>query len=279
MANKLKKDSRILELWYVKDAALADFNENTAYDMMSARNTLIVPETEMLQTGVDIGLYRLHINDAPERRKLLGLKKDEDYEIMVSLSPVILYGTENQEVLKVKYGKLFNIPKEDSAPGFTYKKMFYNLKIKESLNFDIKLVEIDNDKVDPDPLKELLNDTGIGTVLDLSPYNPKQYIMLASNIITKVQDVFGSDKVGDDTLWDDVLSIEAKPTIPGSYRLREGFYAIVENTKNFPVKPEDVIYQNNILRYKNQDEEIQTNYLILGIGKNVELGKSKQVQV
>lgn len=267
MAKSLKKDARILELWYVKDARLSEFDEGKEYEMISARSSSVIPEPDMLTTGVDVALYRLHINNAPERRKVLGLKKDDDYEIMVSLSPVILYGTSQQEVLKVTYGKLFNIPKEDSAPGFTYKKLFFNLKIKESLNFNVNLVEIDNDKVDPDPLRELLNDTGIGTVLDLSTYNPKQFIMLASNVITKIQDVFGSDKAGDDMLWDDVLSIEAKPTIPGSYRLREGFYAIVENTKNFPIKPEDVVYKNNMLVSKTKSEEVSTNYLILGIGK------------
>lgn len=262
-------ESRILELWYVKDATLSQFSENESYSLISARNTSIDPEPIMLSSGIDIALSRLHIDNAPERRKLLGLKKDTDYEIMVSFEPLVLVGTENQEPLKVRYGKMYNIAKEDAAPGFTYKKMFYNLKMKESLNFNVKLVEIDNEKVDPDPLRELLNDTGIGTVLDLSPYNPKQYLQLASNVVTKIQDVFGSDRAGDDNLWDDTLTMEAKPTIPGSYRLREGFYVIVENNRNMMLKPEDMVYQNNLIKTAATNTEIKTNYLVFSVGKTI----------
>lgn len=260
--------SRIIDVWYVPDIDLSNYSLETEYDLVSARDKSVIADPTMLLSGIDIGLFRLHMSNAPERRKLLGLKKDDRYEIMVSLAPVILHGTENPEPLKVHYGKLFDINKDDSAGGFTYKKIFYNLQMKESLNFDVKLVEIDNEKVDPEPLSQLLNDTGIGTLLDLSPYNPKQYLQLASNIVSKIQDVFGPDKEGDDTLWDDVLTLEPKPSIPSSYRLREGIYVILENTKTRPVHPSDLIYVDNALIYKNTREEVATNYLIMGIGKS-----------
>jgi len=156
-----------------------NFDEQKSYKVISAKSTEIIPDSDILTKGIDMGLMRLHINNAPERRKWLGLREDRDYEIMVIFSPVHLHGTEQREVMKVKYSKFFNIEKENIASGFTYKKMFQNLMIKGSLSIDVNLTEIDNDKVDPEPLRTLLNDTGIGTALDLSPYNPKEYLILA----------------------------------------------------------------------------------------------------
>ncbi len=257
---------RILNLGYVKGASLENYNLEEPYGLVSAKDTSVKPDPEMIKTGVDIGLMRLHIHNAPERRKLLGLLEDRNYEIMVTFAPVHLHG--QTEVMKIRYAKFFNIEKEDSAGGFTYKKMFQNLKFKRSLNLDVKLTEIDNKKVDPEPLEMLLNDTGIGTVLDLAPYNPKEYLMLASNIISKVQEIFGSDKAGDDPLWDDTLVLEPKPTIPGSYRLREGFYAIIEEYEGFDFS--DIVYQHNALYKRGTNDEIETNYLVFAVGKSLE---------
>lgn len=253
---------KILHLGYVKDAYASNYNLDEEYKIVSAKDSSIKPDHALLN-GIDIGLLRLHIHNAPERRKWLGLKEDKQYEIMVSMSVLHIYG---DDVIKPTYSKFFNVDKENSAGGFTYKKMFENLKPKNSLNIDVKLVEIDNNKVDPDPLEELLKDTGIGSVLDLAPYNPKQYILLASNIINKIQEVFGSDKVGDDLLWDDILTLEAKPTIPGAYRLKEGFYVIIEDYNGFNFN--DIIYKNNTL-YKD-NEELKTNYMVFSIGKSIQ---------
>jgi len=257
---------RVLDLGYVKEASSDNYDLKKPYSLISAKDTKIVPDPEMLKMGVDIGLMRLHIYQAPERRQWLGLREDRNYEIMVTLAPVHLYGTGQGEVMKVKYSKFFNIEKEDSAGGFTYKKMFENLRFKASLSLDIDLTEIDNDKVDPEPLEALLNDTGVGTLLDLAPYNPKEYLMLASNIISKIQEVFGSDKAGDDPLWDDTLVLEPKPTVPGSYRLREGFYTIIEKYAGFNFK--NIVYQNNTLYKRESTDEIDANYLIFALGKS-----------
>ena len=258
---------QVLNLGYVKEASINNYELTKPYDLISAKDTNLVPDSEMLKTGVDIGLMRLHIHKAPERRQWLALREDRNYEIMVTFAPVHIHGAGIGDVIKVKYLKFFNIEKEDSAGGFTYKKMFENLKFKGSLSLDISLVEIDNEKVDPEPLETLLNDTSIGTMLDLSPYNPKEYLMLASNIISKIQDVFGSDKAGDDPLWDDTLILEPKPTIPGSYRLKEGFYVILEGYNGFDFK--NVIYQDNSLHRRGTSEEVHTNYLIFAVGKSL----------
>jgi len=256
---------RILRLGYVNGASVDDYNPEKPYDLISAKDSSIKPDQNMVRTGVDIALMRLHIHNAPERRKFLGLIEDRSYEIMVTFASVHVHG---QDVMKVKYSKFFNIDKEDSAGGFTYKKMFQNLKFKRSLTIDVKLTEIDNRKVDPEPLEVLLQDTSIGTVLDLAPYNPKEYLLLASNIISKIQEVFGSEKAGDDPLWDDTLVIEPKPTIPGSYRLCEGFYTIIEEYPGFDFN--DIVYQNNALYIRGTTDEIPTNYLVFSVGKSLE---------
>lgn len=258
--------ARILDLWYAKDVTLGSFELNQEYSMISAKDNQLVPDESLLTSGVDVGLFRLHISNATERRKLLGLKKDERYEIMVSFSPIHLHGTEKREVLKVSYARFFNIDKGESGEGFTYKKMFLNLQLKDSLSFDVKLTEIDNDKVDPDPLSQILNDANIGKVLDLSPYNPKQYVELASNFVNSIQNIFGADKEGDDEMWNDTLSIEPKPTIPGSYKLRAGIYAIIEQQSKKSVKITNTVFYDNKLVDKNTKNEIGVNYLVFGIG-------------
>ncbi len=261
--------TRMLSLGYVLNAELSTYSLNETYDIVSAKEKDVKPQRELIQTGVDIGLMRLHIHNAPERRKWLGLREDKNYEIMVVFSPTHIHPiTENKkEVIKVKYGKYFNIEKEQSAGGFTYKKMFTHLVPKNSLSFDVQLTEIDNNQVDPDGLEILLKDTGIGTVLDLSPVNPISYLQLASNIINKIQEVFGSDKAGDDPLWNDTLVIEANPTIPGSYKLREGFYTIVEDRDQFDFSR--VKYHKNMLIDQATHQELKANYLIFSIGKSI----------
>jgi hypothetical protein len=250
-------------------ASVDNYDPDQPYDLISAKDSSIKPDPEMVATGVDIGLMRLHIHNAPERRRFLGLVPDRSYEIIVTFASIHIHQQKEgaREVMKVKYSKFFNIDKEDSAGGFTYKKMFQNLKFKRSLSLDVKLTEIDNRVVDPEPLEELLEDTGIGTVLDLAPYNPKEYILLASNIVSKIQEVFGSDKAGDDPLWDDTLVLEPKPTIPGSYRLHEGFYAIIEEYQGFDF--DEIVYQNNALYWRETEEEIPTNYLVFSVGKSI----------
>ena len=260
---------RTLNLGYVMDASVDNYDPDEPYSLISAKDSRITPDPEMVATGVDIGLMRLHIHNAPERQRFLGLLPDRSYEIMVTFASVHLHQRKDggRDVMKVKYSKFFNIDKEDSAGGFTYKKMFQNLKFKRSLNLDVKLTEIDNNVVDPDPLEKLLEDTGIGTVLDLAPYNPKEYILLASNIISRIQEVFGSDKAGDDPMWDDTLVLEPKPTIPGSYRLCEGFYVIIEEYPGFDFG--EMVYQNNALYLGGSEEEIPTNYLVFSVGKSI----------
>ena len=266
---------RILSLGYVTGASLSEYDLSKSYDLTSAKDNDVKPDSSLLKSGVDIGLMALHIDNAPERRKLLGLKADKSYEIMVSFSPLHLHtvqeiegGAAIKDVLKAKYAKFFNIDKEDTAGGFTYKKMFVKLMPKGgSLSMDVELTEIDNNKVDPDALETLLNDTSIGTVLDLSPVNPKDYIMLASNVVNKVQEVFGSDKAGDDPLWSDTLVIEPRPSIPGSYRLREGFYAIVEGETQTDFSR--IAYHNNRLIEKESKKEYGENYLVFSVGKNL----------
>ncbi len=261
---KKKKKSRVLELCYVSNASIAEYSMDTKYPIISAKDKNVKADPDFLEKGIDIGLMKLHINNAPERRKLLGLVPDRDYEIIVKFSPVILHGTDQREVMKINYCKFFNIEKNDSGDGFTYKKMFSNLRIKNTLSFDVQLTEIDNNIVDPQPLSNLLNDTGIGTALDLSPVNPKQYLELASNIVGKIQDVFGKDKEGDDGLWKDTLNIEPAPTIPGSYKLREGFYIILESQD---IKINHLIYHNNKVVHSKTLQEIEANYLVFGVGK------------
>ena len=260
------KSKRILNVGYVKEASSDNYDLKKPYDLVSAKDTKLVPDPEMLKTGIDIGLMRLHIYKAPERRHWLGLREDRNYEIMVTFAPIHLHGTEQREVMKVRYSKFFNIEKDDSAGGFTYKKAFENLNFKGSLSLDVNLTEIDNDKVDPEPLEALLNDTGVGTLLDLAPYNPKAYLMLASNIVSKIQEIFGSEKAGDDPLWNDTLVLEPRPTIPGSYRLREGFYTIIEKHPGFNFK--NIVYQKNALYKRGTTDEIDTNYLVFAIGKS-----------
>ena len=263
--------SRVLSVGYVPDAGLLSYDLQTAYDVVSAKATTVEPDPSMLKTGVDVGLMRLHIFNAPERRKFLGLVKDRSYEIMVSFTPVHIHpaGVEGpaRDVMKVKYAKFFNIDKDDSAGGFTYKRMFLNIRPKGCLSIDVELTEIDNKKVDPDGLELLLNDTGIGTVLDLAPVNPKEYLMLASNVVGRIQEVFGSNKAGDDPLWNDTLVLEPKPTIPGSYRLREGFYAIVEGKKQTDFSR--MVYHRNGLFKRGTTDEIDANYLVFSVGKSV----------
>lgn len=134
------------------------------------------------------------------------------------------------------------------------------------MSLDVNLTEINNDKINPEPLEALLNDTGVGTLLDLAPYNLKKYLMLASNIISKIQKVSGSEKAADDPLWDDTLVLEPKPTIPGSYRLHEGFYAIIDKYAGFDFK--NIVYQNNALYKRETTDEIRTNYLIFAVSKS-----------
>ena len=261
--------TRMLSLGYVTNADLSTYSLNDTYEVVSAKEQEVKPQGELLQSGVDVGLMRLHIHNAPERRKWLGLREDKNYEILVVFSPTHVHSISNdkKDIIKVKYGKYFNIEKEESAGGFTYKKMFTHLIPKNSLTFDVQLTEIDNNTVDPDGLEILLKDTGIGTVLDLAPVNPISYLQLASNIVNKIQEVFGSDKAGDDPLWNDTLVIEAKPTIPGSYKLREGFYVIVEAKDQFDFS--NVYYHQNKLVDKNTHQELKANYLIFSIGKSI----------
>ena len=266
--------SKVLSLGFVTTASLSNYDLTGKYDLISAKENDVTPDETLLDSGVDIGLMTLHIANAPERRKFLGLVEDRSYEIMVSFSPVHLHtvqqiqgGSSIKDVLKAKYARFFNIDKEDSAGGFTYKKMFVKLIPKGSLSIDVELTEIDNKKVDPNALETLLDDTSIGSVLDLSPVNPKDYIMLASNVVNKVQEVFGSDKAGDDPLWNDTLVMEAKPTIPGSYRLREGFYAIVEDSTQTDFSK--IVYNNNRLTVKESNNELNKNYLVFSVGKSI----------
>lgn len=269
--------SRILSVGYVIDANPSNYEVTKEYKLVSAKDHVVEPDPTLLESGIDIGLMALHINDAPERRKLLGLKEDKVYEVMVSFSPVHLHpvrqipeGAETKVVLKAKYAKFFNIEKESSAGGFTYKKMFVKLMPKGCLSLHVQLTEIDNNKVDPEALEVLLEDTSIGSTLDLSPVNPKDYIMLASNVVNKIQEVFGSDKAGDDSLWDDTLVMEAKPTIPGSYRLKQGFYAIVEGEKQTDFGA--IAYHNNrliSLNSKESHEEHKANYLVFSVGRSL----------
>lgn len=267
--------TRILSLGYAIGASIGNFDLSDNYELLSAKDNDVKADPSLLKSGIDIGLMTLHIETAPERRRLLGLKSDDRYEIMVSFSPVHMHtvnqiegGKKRKEILKAKYSKFFNINKEDAAGGFTYKKMFVKLLPKRSLSLDVQLTEIDNDKVDPNQLENLFNDTSIGSVLDLSPFNPKDYIMLASNIVGKIQDIFGSDKPGDDTLWNDTLVIEPKPTIPGSYRLCEGIYVIVEDEVQTDFS--NIIYHNNRIVGKDNSKEIRKNYLVFSIGKSLE---------
>jgi len=51
--------------------------------------------------------------------------------------------------------------------------------------------------------------------------------------------------------------IEAKPSIPGSYRLREGFYTIIEQYANFDFS--DIIYKNNALYNIFIDDDVLDN--------------------
>lgn len=66
---------RVLDLGYVKEASLDNYDLKKPYSLISAKDTKIVPDPEMLKMGVDIGLMRLHIYQAPERRQWLGLRE------------------------------------------------------------------------------------------------------------------------------------------------------------------------------------------------------------
>lgn len=268
---------RVLSVGYAKDACVSNYDLNRVYNIISAKDGEIEPKPELLTSGIDIGLMCLHISNAPERRKLLGLIEDKTYEIMVSFSPVHIHtqpeiqgGAENRQILKATYAKFFNIEKDSSAGGFTYKKMFVNLMPKRSLSLDVRLTEIDNRKVDPDALEVLLDDTSIGTVLDLSPINPKDYIMLASNVVNKIQEVFGSDNAVDDPLWDDTLVMEANPSIPGSYRLTDGIYAIVEGEEQTDFS-KIAYYKNGLVQRQSTNgkscyKSYDANYLVFSVG-------------
>lgn len=93
-----------------------------------------------------------------------------------------------------------------------------------------------------------------------------RFAQTALNMISKIQEVFGSDKAGDDPLWDDTLVLEPKPTVPGSYRLSEGFYTIIEKYAGFNFR--NIVYQNNALYKRETTDEIDTNYLIFALGKS-----------
>lgn len=266
--------SRILSIGYVRAASPSNYDLQQAYRITSAKNTDIEPDPELLETGVDVGLMNLHIANAPERRELLGLKADDRYEIMVSITPEHLHsvgdiqsGSAPREELKAKYARFYTIDKGTSASGFTSKKMFTQLVPKKSLNMKVELTEIDNEKVDPNRLRTLLEDTSIGEVLDLSPVNPKSYITLASNVVDRIQATFGSDKAGDDELWDYSFSLEGGGSFAGSYRLRQGFYAIIEGRKQ--TEFDGLAYHENQIKTKQDNKEIDQNYLVFSIGKSV----------
>ena len=91
--------SRVLELWYVKDLLVDTYDSATEYHMVSAMDAKVKPEPELVKSGVDIGLFRLHIHNAEERRKVLGIVNDKNYEIMVSFSLVHVHGKEKNESL------------------------------------------------------------------------------------------------------------------------------------------------------------------------------------
>lgn len=75
-----------------------------------------------------------------------------------------------------------------------------------------------------------------------------------------------AEEAGDDPLWNDTLVLEPRPTIPGSYRLREGFYTIIEKHPDFDFK--NIVYQDNALYKRETTDEIDTNYLVFAIGKS-----------
>ncbi|NMH63769.1 hypothetical protein [Shewanella salipaludis] len=259
--------TRMLSIGYVKEASLSNYSLSGEYNLISAKDSSVIPDEKLLKSGVDMGLMRLHICNAPERRTLLGLRADRKYEVLVSMSPTHIHGRNDKssgEIIKVKYHKLFDVEKDQSAGGFTYKAMFTNLVLKNFLSINVELTEVDNEVVDPNSLANLLKDTGVGEVLDLGPYNPKEYLMLASNIANRIQDVFGSDKVGDDPLWSEPLALHPKPTVPGSYRLSTGFYAIIESEDQ--VDFSKIMYTKNTLINKDNSKEIKSNYLIFGVG-------------
>ncbi len=268
-AKKNKQRSRVLELAYIKGPSINSYDENKSYSIISAKDSSIKPNEALIESGIDVGLFKLHMHNAPERRKILGLKRDQRYEVLISFTPAIQFG-ESKDKMDITYGKFFRITKNDNADGFSYKKMFKNLRFDEALEFDVALTEIDNNKVDPDPLEQLLNETSIGQLLDLAPYQPKTYLLLASQLIQNIQRIFGADKDGDDALWADRLSIEAAPTITGSYRLRTGIYAIIERPSD-GLEYNKLVFNNNCIQFKNSGRELNSNYLVFGIGKSRKL--------
>ena len=68
-------------------------------------------------------------------------------------------------------------------------------------------------------------------------------------------------------LWKDTLVLEAKPTIPGSYKLKEGFYVIVEDVAQTDFSK--LAYVNNCLVIKGTSNELNKNYLVFSVGKSI----------
>ena len=60
---------RILSLGYVTTASSSDYDLSATYDLISAKDSDVIPDPSLLQSGIDIGLMTLHIDNAPERRK------------------------------------------------------------------------------------------------------------------------------------------------------------------------------------------------------------------
>jgi hypothetical protein len=257
--------NRQLEIGYIQGATLIDFNPNTTYKIISAKDASI-QANKLLSDGSDIVLFRLHMHDADERRLYLGLVEDDQYEIMVTFSPKYL--NETSQNGNVKFSKLCEIPKGGQQPGFSANRMFTNLKFKKTLQFDIELTEVDNDKVDPDPLAAFLDKTAIKGGLDLAIPGAGEYLRLATSISDAIQTSFGRDKAGDDRLWNDTLSLESSPTVPGQYRLREGIYVIVEYWGPF-MDWSKITYWNNVITDisdPNNHRQLLANHLVFGIG-------------
>jgi len=300
MSTKEVSNSNPLDLWYV-DVKQA-YSSQSLYNIVRA--TDVEPDPELATRLLDLTVLGFYAGDLPgEDDWDAGLKR-----VIARLSPRFKKKSEatrikNEAFLKIKteywkqgYDKdknkmiledgpynadqafQFIVDDYTRAGGFSDRRLFENVQIREALKLEIQLQELDEFDTDVAPYADVLKDTGLDSALNLTKFAP--FVPIASKIIQNIAKLNKSD-----TVWDEQFTITTTKAY-GQSKLREGIYIAIEALPddNLPDKykpsekadsnqfdPTKLQFKDNRLYYPNAKGALAPwfqSYIIFNIYKN-----------
>lgn len=291
-------ETRPLDLFYIN--VDGDYSSQKEYDVVPASD--IIPQKDLENSSLNLTILNFFAGDLPgeddwdaripsclankvQRFSRAKVRNEAFLKLRVAYWKERREATSPGDVsnLSVKLDdgpyfadQAFQFVVEDKsrAGGFSDRRIFESIRIRESLVLQIELQELDEFEKDVAPYADVLKGTGLDAALQLSPQF-SALIPIASGIVRNIAKLNKSD-----TVWDQEFTITTTRSVVGQSKLKEGIYVALESVRpgastetaaaENSFEPQKLKYKNHRLLYLYNDKKLKpwiAGYLVFTINK------------